>query len=105
MLVADIFMMRFKGLPCFSFSERRDLCCHVRAPFLMLECWNYGIPGRALLLHNSIIPTFHNSSVLNGLRKGGALGACHHLYSAVLSVPRVLSFRAGRTSLIARLFP
>src|SRR4030095_9461614 len=32
MEVADIFMMPFKGLPCFPLSERRDLCCHICTP-------------------------------------------------------------------------
>ena len=43
MQLADIFMVGFKGLPCLTFSERCDLCCHVRAPFQnagMLEQWN-----------------------------------------------------------------
>jgi hypothetical protein len=29
MELADIFVMSFKGLPCFTFSERYDLCCHL----------------------------------------------------------------------------
>ena len=31
--LADILMMSFKGLPCLTFGERCDLCCHVCAPF------------------------------------------------------------------------
>src|SRR5262249_12978420 len=37
MQIADILMMRFKGLPCLTFSEWRDLCCHVCTPYSKSE--------------------------------------------------------------------
>jgi hypothetical protein len=65
---ADIFLMGFKGLPCFTFSERRDLCCHVCAPSSIagiLESWNDGIMEELEAVptfHHSIIPIFQQSS-------------------------------------------
>src|SRR5262245_49111538 len=44
MQVADILMMGLKGLPCLTFSEWLDLCCHVSAPYLKIR--NPKLDGR-----------------------------------------------------------
>src|SRR5215475_2935993 len=44
MQIADILMMGLKGLPCLTFSEWLDLCCHVSAPYLKIR--NPKLDGR-----------------------------------------------------------
>src|SRR5215475_15296870 len=54
MQIADILMMRFKGLPCFTLSERCDLCCHVCAPCLKKdESRVSGVEGKSLVPRHS----------------------------------------------------